>query len=556
MSQRLRCAIYTRKSTDEGLEQDFNSLDAQREACEAYIKSQTNEGWSLVKGHYDDGAYSGGHLNRPAIQELLKEIKLNRVDVIVVYKVDRLTRSLADFAKLVELFDKHGVSFVSVTQAFNTTTSMGRLTLNVLLSFAQFEREVTAERIRDKIAASKKKGMWMGGPVPLGYDVSDKKLIINESEAAQVQKIFELYLSLDNVRELKTELDRLNIRTKRQTYRTGVEIGNCAFTRGRLYHLLKNPLYIGKVRHRGTSYDGRHQGIISGDIWDAVQAKLEGRSNRRAGRASTNGSLLTGLIVDEKGRRLTPNHAVKGNRRYRYYISSALNGKRTQNDNDRGWRLPAEEIENLVKDCLNRFLGDQLQLINALSPDTPTIQEMERIAEFSQSKPHVQRIDDLVRRILKRVTVSEDKLLLELSTASLREIIGLRPIEHGNKTYQLEFPIRLKRRGVETKLVVINSAHATSRKVPNLIKLVARSIDWFERLKSGEICSLEEIAKGERMSPSDVSRFLPLAFLAPDIVESIANGRQPIELTVQHLKRLSPLPSHWDEQRRLLGFPV
>ena len=554
MSQRLRCAIYTRKSTDEGLEQDFNSLDAQREACEAYIKSQTNEGWSLVKGHYDDGAYSGGHLNRPAIQELLKEIKLNRVDVIVVYKVDRLTRSLADFAKLVELFDKHGVSFVSVTQAFNTTTSMGRLTLNVLLSFAQFEREVTAERIRDKIAASKKKGMWMGGPVPLGYDVSDKKLIINESEAAQVQKIFELYLSLDNVRELKTELDRLNIRTKRQTYRTGKEVGNCAFTRGRLYHLLKNPLYIGKVRHRGTSYDGRHQGIISGDIWEAVQAKLEGRSNRGAGKISANGSLLTGLIFDEKGRRLTPNHAVKGNRRYRYYISSALNGKRTHND--RGWRLPAEEIENLVKDCLNRFLGDQLQLINALGPDTPAMQEMERIAEFSQSKPHVQRIDDLVRRILKRVMVSEGKLHLELSTASLRQIIGLRPIEHGNKTHRLECPIKLRRRGVETKLVVINSAHAASRKVSNLIKLVARSIDWFERLKSGETSSLEEIAKEERMSPSDVSRFLPLAFLAPDIVESIANGHQPIELTVQQLKRLSPLPSHWDEQRRLLGFPV
>ena len=554
MNQRLRCAIYTRKSTEEGLEQDFNSLDVQREACEAYIKSQANEGWSLVKDHYDDGAYSGGHLNRPAIQELLKEIELNRVDVIVVCKVDRLTRSLADFAKLVELFDKHGVSFVSVTQAFNTTTSMGRLTLNVLLSFAQFEREVTAERIRDKIAASKKKGMWMGGPVPLGYDVRDRKLVINENEAAQVQKIFELYLSLDNVRELKKELDRLNIRTKKQTYRTGKEVGNCAFTRGRLYHLLKNPLYIGKVRHKGESYDGQHQGIIDGDIWEAVQTKLEGRSNRRDGRVSANGGLLTGLIFDEKGRRLTPNHAVKGNRRYRYYISSALNGKRTQKDG--GWRLPAEEIENAVKECLNRFLRDRLQLISTLSSDAPTMQEMGRIAEFSQSKPLVQRIDDLVRRILKRVTVSEGKLHLELSTESLRQIIALQPIEHGNKTYRLEFPIKLKRRGVETKLVILNSAHGASRKVPNLIKLVAWSIDWFERLKSGEICSLEEIAKQERISPSDVSRYLPLAFLAPDIVESIANGCQPIELTVQKLKRLSPLPSHWDEQRRLLGFTV
>ena len=555
MTQRLRCAIYTRKSTEEGLEQDFNSLDAQREACEAYIKSQTNEGWSLVKGHYDDGAYSGGHLNRPAIQELLKEIKLNRVDVIVVYKVDRLTRSLADFAKLVELFDKHGVSFVSVTQAFNTTTSMGRLTLNVLLSFAQFEREVTAERIRDKIAASKKKGMWMGGPVPLGYEVRDKKLIINEVEASQVQRIFELYLSLDNVRELKTELDRLNIRTKRQIYRPGREVGNCAFTRGRLYHLLKNPLYIGKIRHRDESYDGRHQGIINSDIWDAVQAKLEGRSNRHAGKTNGNGSLLAGLIFDDKAKRLTPNHAVKGNKRYRYYISSALNGKRAEEGN-KGWRLPAKEIEKLVKESLNRFLKDQLQLMSALSLDTPTMQEMEGLNRFTSGNPIRLSSESLVTRLITRVTVYEDKLLLELSTASLRETIGLRQIENGNKTHCVSVPIKLKRRGVETKLVVLNSAHAPSRKVTNLIKLVARSMDWFEKLKSGETSSLEEIAKREHMSASDVSRYLPLAFLAPDIVASIAKGRQPIELSVQRLKRLSPLPVHWDEQRRLLGYPA
>ncbi len=556
MTGRLRCAIYTRKSTDEGLEQDFNSLDAQREACEAYIKSQTNEGWSLAKGHYDDGAYSGGHLNRPALQELLHEIEQGRIDVIVVYKVDRLTRSLADFAKLVELFDKHSVSFVSVTQAFNTTTSMGRLTLNVLLSFAQFEREVTAERIRDKIAASKKKGMWMGGPVPLGYDVKDRKLIINQSEAAQVQKIFELYLTLDNVRELKAELELLNIRTKRQNYRTGREVGNCVFTRGRLYHLLKNPLYIGKIRHKDETYDGQHDAIITSDIWEAVQARLEGRSNRHTGKETTNCSLLTGIIFDEKGRRLTPNHAVKGTKRYRYYISSSLNGKRTSDESDKGWRLPADGIEKLVKNSVHRLFQDQLQLMGALSLDTPTLQEMERLAEFSQNKLQGRRIDAVVQQIIMRVTVSEDKFTLELNIANLRDVIGLQPTEHANKAYRLNVPIKLRRRGVETKLVILNAAYAPARKVSNLIKLIARSTDWFEKLKSGEKGSLEEIAKRERMSASDVSRYLPLAFLAPDIVESIAKGRQPIELSVQRLKRLSPLPVHWDEQRRLLGYAL
>jgi site-specific DNA recombinase len=553
MTGRLRCAIYTRKSTDEGLEQDFNSLDAQREACEAYIKSQTNEGWSLVKGRYDDGAYSGGHLNRPAIQELLKEIKLNRVDVIVVYKVDRLTRSLADFAKLVELFDKHGVSFVSVTQAFNTTTSMGRLTLNVLLSFAQFEREVTAERIRDKIAASKKKGMWMGGPVPLGYDVTDKKLIINERESAQVQRIFDLYLSLDNVRVLKGELDALNIRTKRQVYRTGREVGNCAFTRGRLYHLLKNPLYIGKVRHKDEAYDGQHQPIIAEEIWEAVQAKLEGRSHRKKDQPSASKSMLTGLIFDEKNKRLTPSHAVKGTKRYRYYISASLSLKRTDEDS-KGWRLPARSIEKLVIESIHGLFQDQLQLMQALYLDEPNLEEMDRLKRFTNANGSKALKGMDVTSLIRRVTVFGDKVQIDLDIPALRERIGFSAREGGRKTHRLTIPIKLRRRGVERKIVILGSTQREVGKSSSLLNLIARSIDWFENLKCGETSSLEEIAKKESMSASDVSRYLPLAFLAPDIVASIAKGRQPIELNVQRIKRLSPLPVIWDEQRRLLGY--
>ncbi len=266
--------------------------------------------------------------------------------------------------------------------------------------------------------------------------------------------------------------------------------------------------------------------------------------------------MLTGIIFDEKGRRLTPNHAVKGTKRYRYYISSSLNGKRTSDDSDKGWRLPAEGIEKLVKDSVHRLLQDQLQLMGALSLDTPTLQEMERLTEFSQNKLQGRRTDDVVQQIIKRVTVFEDKLTLEIDVTNLRDVIGLQPTEHANKAYRLNVPIKLGRRGVETKLVVLNSAHAPPHKVPSLIKLIARSTAWFEKLKCGETGSLEEIAKKERMSASDVSRYLPLAFLAPDIVESIAKGRQPIELSVQRLKRLSPLPIDWDEQRCLLGYPI
>ena len=325
----LRCAIYTRKSSEHGLEQDFNSLDAQREASEAYIKSQAHEGWKLIKTHYNDGGLSGGTLQRPALQSLLADIQARKIDVVVVYKVDRLTRSLADFAKLVELFEAHGVSFVSVTQQFNTTTSMGRLTLNVLLSFAQFEREIAGERIRDKFAASRRKGMWMGGTIPLGYDVRDRKLIMNEAEAETVRLIFQRYLALGCVSRLRVELDRKGVRSKQRILTSGRALGGCSFGRGALYHLLRNRIYRGEVVHKGIAYPGEHEPIVNEELWNAVQARLSGNLARRRQARIESGALLGGLIFDDRGNRMSPTYTVRRGNRYRYYISQAqLAGRR------------------------------------------------------------------------------------------------------------------------------------------------------------------------------------------------------------------------------------
>src|SRR5438067_6297374 len=344
---RKRCAIYTRKSSEEGLEQEFNSLAAQREACEAYIRSQQHEGWVLARPRYDDGGFSGSNLERPALQRLLADIRAGRIDIVVVYKVDRLTRSLADFARLVELFDAEAVSFVSVTQQFNTTSSMGRLTLNMLLSFAQFEREVTGERIRDKIAASKKKGMWMGGTVPLGYDVKERKLVVNPKYARIVQEIFTQYLRWGSVAALKRYLDERRMRTAARISSTGRTSGGRPYSRGALYKLLKNQVYIGRIVHRGESYPGQQQVIIEPGIWTQVSAlrASNNRGHRSAGRKSSP-SLLTGLLFDEQGNRYTPTHAINEGKRYRYYTcQAAIQKRRKSTCLD---RIPAREIEQAV----------------------------------------------------------------------------------------------------------------------------------------------------------------------------------------------------------------
>ena len=324
-TRRVRCAIYTRKSSEEGLEQEFNSLHAQREACEAFINSQRHEGWVCLPAGYDDGGFSGATTDRPALQRLLADIAAGRVDIVVVYKIDRLTRSLADFAKIVEIFDAKGASFVSVTQQFNTTTSMGRLTLNVLLSFAQFEREVIGERIRDKIAASKKKGMWMGGVPPLGYRVEDRKLVVVDSEAEIVRLIFRRYAELSSVRLLKQELVAGEIKSKSWTSASGRVIGGKPFSSGALYLILKNRAYLGEIVHKGQSHPGDHTPTIDQPLWDAVQAQLAGNTaERNSGTRSRQPSLLAGMLFDHDGNPMTPTHAVKRGTRYRYYISRPL----------------------------------------------------------------------------------------------------------------------------------------------------------------------------------------------------------------------------------------
>src|SRR5450755_6347 len=353
-----RCAIYTRKSSEEGLEQEFNSLHAQREACEAFIKSQAGEGWRLVKTAYDDGGLSGATMERPALQRLMADLNQGLIDVVVVYKVDRLTRSLSDFARMVEVFEGHQVSFVAVTQQFNTTTSMGRLTLNVLLSFAQFEREVTGERIRDKIAASKRKGMWMGGLVPIGYEVRDRQLIVVESEAETVRHIFRRYCELGSVRLLKEELDRDGYRSKLRIASDGSRSGDKSFARGALYTLLRNPIYVGEIRHKGARYPGQHQQIVERSVWDRAQELLLAHTVRKETKSGESSpSPLIGKLFDETGEGLTPSHAVKGNRRYRYYVSRSLM-KGTARIPGHGWRVPALELERNLANAVAGILDE------------------------------------------------------------------------------------------------------------------------------------------------------------------------------------------------------
>ena len=361
----VRCAIYTRVSTDQGLEQDFNSLDAQYDASQSYIRSQAHAGWTLVLSKYDDGGFSGGDTDRPALQRLLEDVRGGKIDVIVVYKVDRLTRSLADFAKLVELFDQHSVSFVSVTQQFNTTTSMGRLTLNVLLSFAQFEREVTSERIRDKIAASKRKGLWVGGMAPLGYDTKDRKITVNEAEADRVRGIFRGYLKLGSLNLLMADLRTRGIVTKVRTLKTGETVGGIPFTRGPLAHLLRNRFYIGEVIFKGETLAGEQPAIVDRGLFEAVQAKLSQQvSNHKVSRTKSE-ALLLGRIFDDRGHRMTPSHARRRGIKYRYYISSALLQGRPKQAGTVS-RIPAQEVETLVINAVRDRVNAPTDIADAL----------------------------------------------------------------------------------------------------------------------------------------------------------------------------------------------
>jgi site-specific DNA recombinase len=508
-SKSLRCAIYTRKSTEHGLELEFNSLDAQREACEAYVKSQASQGWKPLPQHYDDPAYSGGNLDRPALKKLLADIEAGRIDVVVVYKIDRLTRSLADFAKLVEAFDARSISFVAVTQQFNTTTSMGRLTLNVLLSFAQFERELSSERVRDKIAASRRKGKWTGGTVPLGYDGKDKKLVVNKTEAETVRTIFRRYFELRSFSKLVIDLDRRGIVTKRRDTKVAKYQGGIPFTYGPLAYFLKNRVYLGEVHHNGKWFRGEHEAIIDRATFDRVQKLLATKSNGRKAKRSESGALLLGKLYDDRGNLMSPSFSTKNGVRYRFYVSSALLRGRKAAAGSVG-RVTATEIESAVLAALKTHQGWK-------ESDNGT---------------------DLIK-MLERVVIARDRLLITIAdTASGRGT---------NEEIRIAWSAKAKDAAATSE----SDGGSEGTHNERLIQHIIRAHAWVHSLQDGAYETIERLAEANCLHPKVVRQALRLAFLSPEVTSAILEGRQPPALSLAQIPKLLSLP--WTDHRRLLG---
>jgi DNA invertase Pin-like site-specific DNA recombinase len=535
------CAVYTRKSSEEGLEQDFNSLDAQREAGKAYVESQRHEGWRPLTAHYDDGGYSGGTLDRPALQRLLADIRAGKVQIVVVYKVDRLTRSLADFAKLIELFDAHGVSFVSVTQQFNTTTSMGRLMLNVLLSFAQFEREVTGERIRDKIAASKKKGLWMGGTPPLGYAVKGRRLVVNEAEAEVVRHIFRRYLQLGTVAKLTVALVADGYRTKRYTSTSGRTFGGQTFSRGHLYRILSNRIYLGEIVHKDASYPGEHRAIVETELWNRVQAVLAASHHaaRRDERVASP-ALLKGLIFDGAGNRMSPSHAAKAGVRYRYYVSQAVLQGRAREAGSIA-RLPAHELEQVVINAVS----------HALAKDERTRLAAAQLEEMGERDRW-----QALRRVLRRIEVAKSRIGVTIDLCALGQTDRVARSDDGNDGLTtIELPFDIIRRDNGARVLVTGTQRPlVDSSASALVKAVARGYAWRQQLLNGRARSTAEIAQKEGVTHRYVARLLRLGFLAPDIIVAILAHQHPAQMIVDRMR--GPVPIDWNEQRQLFGFDL
>ena len=565
-----RCAIYTRKSTEEGLDQEFNSLDAQREACEAYIRSQKHEGWILAKDRYDDGGYSGGRIDRPALTRLLEDVRSARVNTVVVYKVDRLTRSLHDFAKIVEVFDVQGVSFVSVTQQFNTTTSMGRLTLNMLLSFAQFEREVTGERIRDKIAASKKKGMWMGGFPPLGYDVRDRKLVVNKAEAEVLREIFSRYVELGSVPALVDSLNADCIRNKIRVNRHGEQRGGTRFTRGGLYKLLQNRILRGEIVHKGQVYDGEHAAIVDSELWNKVQAKLaENRVARDRGQNAREPGLLAGLVVDDAGVPMISTHACRKGRRYRYYVSRNLHaGSREKAPN--GWRVPAKDLERLVSARLESFLGDEVEIYDAAESFgvdnrlRPQIVRQLGGLRQRRNRMSISEWTEVIRRAIERIEILPDRVRVVLAQAIFTA--DFKCVSHGRRcalrgrtdtnaslTATLEIPATLRRAGHEMRIVVAGKdPGARSGPDRSMHRLLGQAFRFRRLFMSRRGARISEIADELGICRTHFSRLFRVSCLSPEIVERILRDNHPLELNAKKLSRDTDLRISWSGQAALL----
>jgi len=528
----VRCAIYTRVSTEHGLDQEFNSLDAQYDAASAYIRSQAHAGWTLIRSRYDDGGYSGGSTDRPDLQKLLDDIRARKIDVIVVYKVDRLTRSLADFAKLVELFDAHGVSFVSVTQQFNTTTSMGRLTLNVLLSFAQFEREVTSERIRDKIAASKRKGLWVGGNLPLGYEMKEGKIAIVEEEAELVRSIFRRYLELGSVNELLRNLRDRNIRTKARRLSTGATRGGIPFGRGALYYLLSNHFYVGEVKYKNEMLPGEQPPIMDRALFEAVRQKSLAQWSHRTAARNKSDHLLTGLLFDDAGYPMIPTHATKAGVRYRYYVSTpVLHGEAKTASAGSVSRVPAADIEGVIVKSLKRqFAADHGKLATATLP----LGDRGALAQ-----------------LVAGIVVHKDRLIVRLKTDDAHEASG--SPDDQSLTIPWQKPPSKRSREI---LLPYNTSRSDVRpeqfeRRARLVSAIARGRRWLDAVVSGRVTTVAELCAREKCSVRQVNMTISLAFLAPNLVKAAVEGRLPRGIGVE---RLRDPPTEWSRQFTALGL--
>ena len=541
-----RCAIYTRKSTEEGLDQAFNSLDAQYEACAAYVLSQQHEGWMLASGRYDDGGFSGGNLLRPGLVQLLADVKAGLVDVIIIYKIDRLTRCLTDFAKIVDVLDGAGASFVSITQSFNTTTSMGRLTLNVLLSFAQFEREVISERVRDKVAASKARGMWMGGGLPLGYDVKSRELIINAAEAEHVRYIFRRYLELGTVAALRVDLQNQGITTKQHTRPDGTTRGGNKWWPGPLYAILKNRIYIGKIVHKDKCYEGMHERIVDDALFEAVQTQLADNRVKHSRREyAKHGSLLTGMISDGLDRPLTPRQANKGSKRYRYYVSNGIpreDGSQTSPI----WRIPAVQIEKAVLRQVADLIEHTDRWFDHDTLSANQSRDVRRAAHLHATalrdgKTYIQR--DMLKELGLSIRVFEDRIDASISGAAAAQIFALSNSLVGDRI-AIDLAPTIKNVGQELRMVFAPQNLGWAVVDEKLVELIVDAHRARDALAVGT--DQQDIRKLRRQA-----RF---AWLAPDVIVAITEGRHPIDLTARNLLRSSTLPLSWQAQRAALGF--
>jgi DNA invertase Pin-like site-specific DNA recombinase len=548
----FRCAIYTRKSSEEGLKQDFNSLHAQREACAAYILSQASEGWSLLPEHYDDGGISGGTLARPALKRLLEDIAAGKIDIVVVYKVDRLTRSLMDFSTLVRALDEAGTSFVSVTQAFNTTNSMGRLTLNMLLSFAQFEREVTAERIRDKIAASKAKGMWMGGVPPIGYEPAGRTLKIVPEHAAIVRVIFERYLEMNSVRELQKNLTADGILTPIRHMAGGRRFGGIPFSRGQIYPMLRSCIYVGRIPHKDTSYPGQHPAIVDQELWDRVQQKLADQTNgpRRRARAA-HPSMLAGLVFDAQGQRMISMHACKGKRRYRYYVSHGLHHRHVQIEGP-GMRIPARELETAVVEQLATAFDEPLKLLSFARLPLDSVDLATMPSKANEIAARIRSCEiALIHELVASITMDTGHARMQLRATAIATALEIRDAV-SDELVEVNIDAKLSRSGRAMRLVQIDGRRAGGALGDqSLIKLIAKARKWWALLKQGDI-HVAGLAREEDVTRSYMSNAIRIAFLSPRLVEMIVGGEQPTQLTAQKLIQTS-LPLGWKDQEARLG---